>query len=172
MALTLNGTSGITFNNATTQASAGSVLQVVQTTTTSITSTTSTTYQASALIGTITPKFSTSKILLSITGGDVYTNNSGVAGDVKIYRQINSGGYSVMISSATARQDYGFYGPNSAILVPHSFMYLDSPATTTAVNYQPYYRVNPDGTAGTFSFNVGYFGYPGIVTLTLMEIAG
>jgi len=168
-------TSGnVLISNGTTWVSStlptGSVLQVVQATTTSITSTTSTTYQASSLIATITPKFSTSKILLSITGGDVYTNNTGVGGDVRMYRQINSGGYSAMISATS--QDYGYYSGNAALLVPHSFTYLDSPATTTAVNYQPYYRVNPSGTAGTFNFNVGYFGNAGTVTLILMEIAG
>jgi hypothetical protein len=170
MSMIIDGTNGLTFNNATTQNSGGQVLQVVQSTTTAITSTTSTTYQASGLIATITPKFSTSKILLSITGGDVYTNNVGVGGDVRMYRQINSGGYSVMIGATS--QDYGYYSGNAALLIPHSFTYLDSPATTTAVNYQPYYRVNPTGTAGTFNFNVGYFGNPGTVTLTLMEIAG
>lgn len=164
--LTLPATSGTVLTTAST----GTILQVVQATLNTIVSTASTTYQASGLIGTITPKFSTSKILVNIAGGDMYSGSSGIGVDIKLYRQINSGGYSSLIGSTN--QDYGVFGGSSGILSPHSFTYLDSPATTSSVNYQPYFRVNPSGTAGTINFNVGFFGNPGMVTITLMEVAG
>ena len=50
MSLILDGTNGLTFNNATTQASAGVVLQVVNATTTTQVSTTSTSFVTACLV--------------------------------------------------------------------------------------------------------------------------
>jgi hypothetical protein len=63
MSLILDGTGGITFNNATTQASAGQVLQVVNATYSTQINTTGATFIDTGLTASITPKFSTSKVL-------------------------------------------------------------------------------------------------------------
>ena len=67
MTMIIDGTNGLTFNNATTQASAGQVLQVVQNIYASYSSTSSTSYVDSGLSASITPKFSTSKILVMVS---------------------------------------------------------------------------------------------------------
>ena len=89
MAITLNGTTGITtpaldsvapFSSA--DMPAGSVLQVVQGTTTSATSTTSSTYQATGISASITPTSATSKILVIIQT-TISGKNSFSAGDIE-----------------------------------------------------------------------------------------
>jgi hypothetical protein len=80
MSLILDGTGGITFNNSTTQASAGQVLQVVSAQETSSTSTTSGSYvDMGTLSATITPKFATSKILVSLSFSHCQGNASNLA---------------------------------------------------------------------------------------------
>ena len=162
--------SGIYFESGKKAIYTGAVLQVVQTTTTSQISTTSSSYQASGVIASLTPISSTSKILISVAGGGGYNSASNVGGDNKIYRQIASGGY-----SALGANEVDWCGPQSGqatIVVPHSFAYLDSPATTSTVYYQPYYRVNPVGGGGTYQFNVNYYSNMiGKLSITLMEIA-
>ena len=71
----------------------GGIIQIVQGSTTTRTATSSSTYQASNLSCTITPKFSTSKIYITL-GGDA--NNNGDANNMLLtyYRDIGGGGYS------------------------------------------------------------------------------
>jgi hypothetical protein len=140
----------------------GSVLQVVQAALSSTITTTSTSYVASGLIASITPKFSTSKILATVNGG---ITTYGAGGDIllsRIYRQIASGSYAG-IGGVEALSLVG-----SAYLYPHSLSWLDSPATTSTVNYQTYFASS--------SGNLVYYNYYGGAilgqpTLTLMEIA-
>ena len=151
---------------------AGTVLQVVQSTTTARIETSSTTYQATGLIASLTPTSATSKILVSVSGGGGWSNSIGGGLDNKLYRQIASGGYSALTAQL---QDWEFYGSASSVISPHSFIYLDSPATTSQVFYQPYFRTNPSGSPATVEFNVAFYAVgatrQGVVTLTLMEIA-
>jgi hypothetical protein len=138
----------------------GSVLQVVQNTISTTVQSASSSYVATGLITSITPKFSTSKILVSLNGGTT-TYDSGSLMYSRLYRQIASGSYSAIGGTELMSLQGVAYG------YPHSLCYLDSPATTSTVNYQPYYyAVNGTGV---------YFNYQatgGIVSLTLMEIAG
>ena len=162
MAITLDGTNGITFNNSTVQASAGQVLQVVQASLSTQVSTTGTTYVTSGLTATITPKFATSKILVTVTGGGSYANTGGAYGENVLYRngsQISANGV-----------DWAFYS-SAATGSNHSYMYLDSPATTSATTYTPYFRRSSSGAGGTYYFNLLQSTGP-TVTITLMEIAG
>lgn len=161
MALILSGDTGPSFVQAAAQPT-GSVLQVVQATISTTVTTTSTSFVATGLIASITPKFSTSKILVSLNGGTTTYDASGNL-TTRLYRQIASGSYTAIGGNeffalgGTGGLAYGY---------PHSLCYLDSPATTSVVNYQPYIN----STGSNLYFNYANTG--GVVSLTLMEIAG
>jgi len=151
MSMIIDGTNGLTFNNATTQASAGNVLQVVNATLNSLVSTTSTTYVSTTLAASITPKFSTSKILILVAG----VGSASVAATSRYTIFKNSTNLaSTNFSSITSNSD-----------TPLTISFLDSPATTSSTTYTVYYAASSSGTA--------YFNDSGYTsTITLMEIAG
>ena len=150
--------SGMVQQLASANMPTGSVLQVIQATLSTTTTTTNTSFVATGLIASITPKFSTSKILVSLNGGTTTYDTSGIM-QVRLYRQIASGSYSAIGGKENFNLSGVAYG------YPHSLCYLDSPATTSAVNYQPYFT--SDG--ANLYFNYANTG--GVVSLTLMEIA-
>jgi hypothetical protein len=135
----------------------GSVLQVVSTTISSSQTTSSTSYVASNLITTITPSSATSKIFILLNGGSVDSNTSGNSIYTSLYRNIGSAGY---FSLSYMQTIYYSSGNNMG---GHTFNYLDSPATTSSVSYQPYFRMVNGGSV--------WFNNNGTVSLTLMEIA-
>jgi hypothetical protein len=146
----------------------GSVLQVVQTSTSANSSTTSTTFTGSGLTASITPTSATSKILVSISGGQFRFVSSSSTGEawVQLWKSVGGGGYAAVNSyGGTDIQEILINYTNSAIGIPHSLIYLDSPATTSTVTYQPYFKTN--NSAITVLFNLSSV----IVYLTLMEIA-
>ena len=160
MSMIIDGTNGLTFNNATVQASAGSVLQVVQTSLSTTISTASSTYSDTGLTATITPKFSTSKILVMITLAccGKYSGNTSLA--LKVLRN----------GSSILNWDDGFgYNNTTAFIIAQGALnYLDSPATTSATTYKLQYAsqanvanaiINDSNGTGASSF------------MTLMEIA-
>jgi hypothetical protein len=151
----IDGTNGLTFNNSTTQASAGNVLQVVQgTTTTGTTVSVSASYAATNLSASITPKFSTSKVLVMINGM-MYASTGTGEPQGAIYRNgSNVGNYFTDLFSASG-----------AIVSGASAVYLDSPATTSSTTYAFYFKTSVAGYA-TFPVNGA------TATITLMEIAG
>jgi hypothetical protein len=134
MSLVLDGTAGITFNNATTQASAGCVLQVQSTfTTTNSTNASDVNYaDATNLTVSITPKFATSKILVTwyINAVCSTTNNSTITlGNI----QLANGSNTQIIQIA----NQGIAGAASNNLWNcFSGTYLHSPATTSALTYK------------------------------------
>lgn len=138
------------------------VKQVVQASLSTQVSTAGTTYITSGLTATITPTSATSKILVAITGGGSYCNTGGCYGENALYRNGSQ------ISALTA--DWMFYS-SAATGSNHSYMYLDSPATTSATTYTPYFRRSASGAAGTYYFNLLQSTGP-TVTITLMEISG
>ena len=147
--------------NSSGLSSPGHVLQVVQARTNATISSTSTSDVASGLTATITPSSTSSKILVSVTGGNVWnnTNNGNIV--LSIYRSIGGGGYSSVAGAASIVQNTS--GTNSA-KSSWSAEYLDSPSTTSAITYQPYHKQN----TGT-----GYFNESTVyVNLTLIEVAG
>ena len=188
MAITLNGTTGITTPDLTSAAPmdvggsavltaasslaaanltgtvasgrmpAGSVLQVVQFTTASTTSTTGTLFIATNLAATITPQSTSSKVL-------AFGQTSAVAG------QNNSQPQIILYRGTTdiIGQNYGFgnlysnsAGYQEGML---SFSFLDAPSTTSATTYKIYMRGNNVGTS-----TVGNGSR--LAVITLMEIAG
>jgi hypothetical protein len=161
MSLILDGTAGLTFNNATTQASSSKVLQVVNATYSTQTSTASTSYVTTNLTATITPLFNTSKILILVTI-PCYNANSASAGmSVTVFRGTVSG---TNLGSAT----WGFGALNavgSAIYTPYAITVQDSPATTSATTYTVGFKSdNASNTVTTCSLTTP-------ASITLMEIA-
>jgi hypothetical protein len=164
MAIVINGTGTITGISATDGLSSpqtGSVLQVVQGVLGSQFGSTSTSFVSTGLTASITPKFATSKILVSFTSQAItVTDGSIIAAD--IYKN------GVSLSGEST---YGYIyiytaGAHPAGLL--SFQYLNSPATTSSTTYTIYARSNS-------SANTWYFGGNGSAnaqaTITLMEIA-
>lgn len=155
--------SAINLTNATALPSAalptGSILQVVQSTSTTSFQTSSTSFQASGFTATITPKFATSKILVTVV-----TTNYVQAGDVNtstIYR----GGTNLGGGPSSGFQWNRLRG-GTDLQFPMVINYLDSPATTSATTYQTYIKSNAGSAVETNSPSAT------TATFTLMEIAG
>ena len=162
MALTLHGTDGITFNNSTVQASAGSVLQVVNAAITTYVTSSSSTFADTGVTATITPKFSTSKILVLIdhAGCSKETNNTGL--QIKVLRGSTQIVYIEDIGGSNNTTTPNYFGTVST-------NYLDSPATTSATTYKSQLASR----ANNALVSVGNYGsVPVTSTITLMEIAG
>ena len=141
---------------------AGHILQVVSTQTIASISTTSDAYQAAGWYLDITPTSTSSKILVTLSGGGQYVGNSAsVSQYVTIYRDsTNLGDSNYGLSRfATAGGSWN--------IAPHSCSVLDSPSSTSSVRYQPYFK-------RTGSSATAYFSHTdrGKITLTLMEVAG
>jgi hypothetical protein len=159
MAMVINGTSGLTFNNSTTQQSAATVLQVVYANTGTQFTTTSSSPVDIGLSASITPKFSSSKILVLVDLNAIFVNEVASAF-----------GYSLLYKGAVSLGQFGYIiGYTSAAITrsgTSSFSYLDSPATTSATTYGVKGAVANGGTINYQRDNQG------ISTITLMEIAG
>ena len=125
----------------------GGIVQVQMGVTTGQTVTTSGNWDATALSVTITPKFSTSKILLMCSGG-MNGAAGGSAGETygyKIYKSVGGGSFAETESSAWGQSVY--YGPGNEY-TNLSINYLDSPSTTSTVIYKLYQkRINGSGDA-------------------------
>ena len=159
MSTIIDGSAGITFPNSTVQASAGSVLQVVSAVYGgSQISTSSTSYVSAGFSVNITPKFSTSKILILVNSVITNTTQNATA-NLTVYRNstnLGSGSSNSLISTTNTGTSY--------IWTPTPISYLDSPATTSSTTYSLYYN----GSSGTTYFLYGACSN----TMTLMEIAG
>jgi hypothetical protein len=182
MTVIIDGTAGITFPDTSVQAvnatnasnissgtlgkarlPTGSVLQVVQTITNTTYSANSNSPTATGFIGSITPTSASSKILITISGGQFrYSPTGGQEMHERLYRSINGGAYSIIVGDLT---EIVISPANSIMAIPHSLSYLDSPTTTFSVSYQPY--INSTSGPITTYFNLASV----YVTMTLMEIA-
>lgn len=150
----------------------GSILQVIQISTGSSYSVTSTTFTATGWTGSITPQYATSKILVSISGGQWrITTNALQEGWAQLWRSIGGGAYSALGQTGGSAGGSGdiheilIPPANNPFAVSHSLIYLDSPATTSQVTYQPYAKTNSSGT--TIYYNMS----SPVMLMTLMEIA-
>ena len=165
MAITLNGTTGITFpvaaaTGSALQASSGRVLQVVSTTKSDVFTTTSASYvDVTGLSASITPSSSSSKVL--IIANLSYSASSGRDAAFQILR-----GSTVIPTGVTGSVLNGAY-TLSMFSVAQS--YLDSPATTSATTYKIQVYVSAD----TIYVNRRALDttFTGQSTITLMEIA-
>ena len=152
------GTIALTGASVTySQLPAGSVLQVVNATTTSSTSTSSTSFVTTSFSASITPRFSTSKILASFSGGNFDNNSSSnQAMFATFYRNsTNIGSTSGIPQTKTV---------TARILSSGAFSVYDSPATTSSTTYTLY--IAGEGQTVAFNNSGGL-----LATITLMEIA-
>ena len=149
---------------------AGHVIQVVGTTATGQTETSSQGFVNTASTATITPKFSTSKVLVLHSAGGLFRNHgtdwntTGVSAIMQLSRN------GTATSFSQSRWAYSSVG--QFIGINWSFSYLDSPSSTSALTYLV--AIGKDNTVGTIGYNDNsgnVSGQPKLATLTLMEIA-
>jgi len=117
----------------------GKVLQVVQGTTTTETTVASTTFTDTTLSASITPSATSSKVLVLVTQNfqsyaDAVASGGAVRllrGSTSVYSMDNSGYNTYYITAGTLSSPL-----SSSIIIVISFMYLDSPATTSSTTYK------------------------------------
>jgi len=161
MTMIIDGTNGLTFNNGTTQASAGQVLQVVNATYGTEVSSASNTQIATGLTASITPKFSTSKILViaNLNGVGHTTNNT----SVESYLRRNT--TQLYRMSLIAGANDANSGNNTTDVGSVSTTYLDSPATTSSTSYNCTFASQQNNATAYVQ------RYGSTSSITLMEIA-
>jgi len=157
-------------------ASGGGIIQVIQSYRTSLLSTSSSTFQ-DILTASITPRSSSNKILIMCTGqegtylgdGNSYSQHTIKRGSTEIYLGDSSG--------SASRGSAGRYGRQSGYESDAvSFMFLDSPATTSSTTYSWQVK-SPRGPTWTVfiggSIDDTFFGYMRVPTnMILMEVSG
>jgi hypothetical protein len=151
----------------------GSVLQVVQGTTNTPTTVASTTYTDTTLTATITPLFSTSKILVLVSQsyGMSRTVGTGMAAGIRIRRDSTTIFTPAEGSAGAAPNDFG-QGDN--IYISHGracINYLDSPATTSATVYKTQGAATTTSSSGEAYFQMVDVATDSTSTIILMEIA-
>jgi hypothetical protein len=162
MALTLDGSLGVTFpvtagSASAVQASSGRVLQVVNATYSTYASSSSSTFADTGLTASITPSSASNKILVIATiAGIAKLNNTSV--QIRLVRGATS--------IATIESGAGY--TNDATwnrVAGSSVSYLDSPATTSSTTYKTQFASADN--IGTVYVQLD----PAMSTITLMEIA-
>jgi hypothetical protein len=138
---------------------AGSVIQVVTANDTTDTTSSSSTFSDTNITATITPKFSTSKILVLVSLNGVNKTSSNTRLIAQLVR-----------NASTALLQFGGYLGNTGNTNTNggggaSCTLLDSPATTSATSYKV--QIQSDNNTGTVYVNLDAYS-----TITLMEIAG
>ena len=159
MAMTIDGTNGLTFNNATVQNSGSKVLQVVNATYATQVTNATTTLADTGLTATITPLFNTSKILVIVNQQGVYSSSVQTGVLITLIR----GSTNICQFSTTTSYING--GATSGCIGNASTNYLDSPATTSATTYKTQFSLFAGGTSVSVQNNSDRS------TITLMEIA-
>lgn len=174
--LTVDSTSGITFPNSTNQVSAGSVIQVVQASYTAQWSGTpgaqSNNPNANMLTTgftiSITPKFSTSKILLM---GQIFATAQAATSTVDFLFKRGSTIISIGTGASNDNMTTGYYlnAGSDKPWVNLPFFVYDNPATTNATTYT-LFALGGNGT--TFYLNLRSDSWSsGITNFIAMEIA-
>jgi hypothetical protein len=118
-------------------AGGGKILQVVTAERSTQTAYTNTSYASTGHTCSLTPSNSSNKILVQATVS-MGQGGTGQQSEVVMYRDIGGGGYSVLAGTHAAHVDVGgvYHYDYSPIL------FLDSPATTSAVSYRLYIRTD------------------------------
>jgi hypothetical protein len=115
----------------------GSVLQVVSNFSASQVTTTSNSFVTTGFSASITPSSASSKILVLVSAM-IYCNTATAEPQIALYR----GGSSVGTFT-------DMYSSSGQIISGASFMYSDSPATTSSTTYTLYFRQGNTGSGGT-----------------------
>ncbi len=137
----------------------GSIIQVVQAAQTAQATSSSTTAVTTGLTASITPKFSTSKILVSANVQGIFKNNAAIGNGVILYLYRNGSSISLYANSVgyTSAAATNYIGGNA-------LLYLDSPATTSSTTYTIFFSSTTTQLV-TVQNNSDYS------TITLMEVA-
>jgi hypothetical protein len=146
-----------------TPAGGGKVLQVVSATTNTSTLITATSYTDTTITAAITPSASSSKILIMIAANAVtYSTSSGtyVNSSARIMR-----GATEILANQTVQQVEGATVSTMSLANQNSFVYLDSPSTTSATTYKLQAKL---GIGAGVRYQVGTA--ENTSTITLMEI--
>ena len=141
---------------------AGAMLQVVQTHVTAYTQTSSSSNSSTGLTVTITPKFSSSKVVIV---GNINSAYSNAATRYARYELFKGGSFLVYLHSLVGYQQNEI-GYNT----DWSFSYLDSPNTTSATTYDLQWSAH-NGGISHFN-NYGSSNNTTRSTITAYEIAG
>lgn len=149
---------------AATTPTNGTVLQIVSSQTTTASATTSTAYvDATNVNATIAPRSASSKVLVIAAIGTGHAEGTG--GFLRLLRGSTVVGADPQVWFYTGSTNSLYSGAQS------TFVYLDSPATTSSTTYKIQYRAE---NASGVSINRAYSNAAGQVmasTMTLMEIA-
>ena len=126
----------------------GSAVQIVdsiyETSVGNVTYSTSVSWVTSNHSLTITPTSTTSKILLTLSGGGLYVDTAGSSA----FLNINKSGVGYLGNST-----YGFqrtYAGTSTIITPTSIQYVDTSGTTSAITYTIYFRSSTNGVSAQY----------------------
>jgi hypothetical protein len=133
----------------------GRIIQAVQTNNGTQASNSGSSYSATGFYASITPTSVDSKILVLLYAPLWQTNGYGGNAFLTVYRNgapFVSSGTDFIVLSAPGQNMYGSV----------SFNYLDSPATTSTMTYQPYIKAD--------TFGQCFFNGTAAATLTLLEI--
>jgi hypothetical protein len=150
---------------AATTPTNGTVLQVVTATHSTAVTNSTTTYADTGLTATITPKSSSSKILVLVnhSTSEKSADNAGNGLNIQLHRQIGAGSFSNVYQVV---KDCGFTNTALRMFFSASNSFLDTPSSTSALTYK------------TMFANRVAFSYVEVQTsssnsfITLMEIAG
>ena len=146
--------------------SSGGIIQILQGSTNNRVETSSQSFVATNLSATITPRRSDSKVFIMVSG-DCNTNAQSNSLFMTIYRSIGGGTFANIGDST-----YGFAMAKSYAARLHSCVsinYLDSPSTTSSVEYKVYIRKSNTG-SGNIEFPVNNGAQHAFITL--MEVSG
>ena len=149
---------------------AGHIIQTVMATTQTSTEFTGNGYVDTALDATITPQFSTSKVLVVHSAGGIFKNHDSDGnhtGSSALLQVKRNGTVTSFNQSRWGYNTTGYYTP-----INWSFSYLDSPATTSATTYK--ITIGKDTASGNIRHNDTdgtISGNPREAQLILMEIA-
>jgi len=141
-----------------TWAPSGAVIQVVNATTSAGATSTTSTFIDTGLTASITPKFSTSKVLVIVEQAGLTKSGSDTFVNVKLQRN----GSDLIVVTGGA----GYTGTTTTNYIGNSgATYLDSPATTSSTTYKTVFNSGSNSSLALCQTN-GSFS-----TITLMEIA-
>ena len=142
----------------------GHIIQTVRSGFRTYTTTASSSFIATGLTGTITPKFSNSKILITLLINGLFKNNNGQYIALSLYKGSSSIAVldtSVGYNTAGDQINYGIHS--------NCYQDEDSPSTTSATTYTLYWRSSDGATIGINNYNV--LNGDSLSTITLQEIA-